>query len=319
MLRFLARRLALLLLTTAVAATLVFFAVQVLPGDIGRTVLGPFAGQEAVAALNRQLGTDRPLPLRYLSWIAGVATGDWGRSFAFEVPVLPLVWERLQRSLILAVAALATVLPLAVLAALAAGRRAGGWLDRGLGLGALALGATPEFVTGVVLLLVFAVWLDWLPVQALAPEGAGALERLRHLALPVLCLSLLLFSYFFRMTRANVLKALGSDYVRTAVLKGLAERTVLWRHVLPNAVVPTIAVAGGQFGWLVGGLVVVETLFRYPGIGSLAHGAALNKDVPLLAGCALAITAVFALGNIAADLAAALLDPRLREAASDAG
>lgn len=312
MLRFAARRTMLLVATLVLASILVFALTDLLPGDVGRIVLGPFAPQDAVDRLNRDLGADRPAVLRYAGWIAGVLRGDWGRSHAFDAPVLPLVAERLGRSLVLAGAALVVLVPLSIAAGIAAARREGGPLDRVLTIAGLAVGALPEFVTGVFLILIFGLWLNLLPIQALAPDGAGPLERAAHLVMPVACLSLLLFAYLFRMTRASVIEALSADYTRTAVLKGLPERVVIRRHVLRNALPPTLAVAGAQLGWLVGGLVVVETLFKYPGIGSLLHVAATNKDLPLLVGCVIAVTGVFALGNLAADLLHAALDPRLR-------
>jgi peptide/nickel transport system permease protein len=311
MLRFAARRLMLLAVTLAVASVLVFALTDLIPGDVGRIVLGPFAPQEAVDNLNRELGADRPLVERYAAWIAGIAQGDWGRSHAFDAPVLPLVAERLGRSLAMAGAALAVVVPASLLAGIVAARREGGPADRILTVFGLAVGALPEFVTGVFLILVFGLWLKALPIQALPPEGAGPLETLAHLALPVACLAILMFAYLFRMTRASVIEALAADYTRTAVLKGLDSRTVMRRHVLRNALPPTLAVIGAQVGWLVGGLVVVETLFKYPGIGSLMHFAATNKDLPLLVGCAIAVTGVFAVGNLVADLLHAALDPRL--------
>lgn len=314
MLRFAARRTILLAATLALASVLVFALTDLLPGDVGRIILGPFAPQDAVDRLNQELGADRPAVRRYVDWVAGVLRGDWGRSHAFDTPVLPLVAGRLGRSLVLAGAALVILVPLSVAAGVAAARREGGPLDRALTVAGLAVGALPEFVTGVFLILIFGLWLELLPIQALAPDGAGALQRAAHLVMPVACLSLLLFAYLFRMTRASVIEALAADYTRTAVLKGLPGRVVIRRHVLRNALPPTLAVAGAQLGWLVGGLVVVETLFKYPGIGSLLHFAATNKDLPLLVGCVIAVTGVFALGNLAADLLHAVLDPRLRHA-----
>jgi peptide/nickel transport system permease protein len=222
------------------------------------------------------------------------------------------VLERLGRSLLLAASGLAVLVPLAIASGVAAARREGGIFDRVLSTVSLAVGALPEFVTGVFLILVFGIWLAILPIQALPPENAGPLTVAAHLVLPIGCLVLLLFAYLFRMTRASMIEALAADYTRTATLKGLPPRTVIWRHVLRNALLPTVTVIGAQIGWLVGGLVVVETLFKYPGIGSLIHFAATNKDIPLLVGCSLAITFVFALGNLAADLLYAVLNPRVR-------
>ncbi|ABI56437.1 ABC transporter permease [Alkalilimnicola ehrlichii MLHE-1] len=312
MLRYTLRRLLMLGLTLVVASLLVFALTTVLPGDVGRIMLGPFADEAAVAQVNRELGLDQPVVQRYLDWVGGVLRGDWGHSYTLEAPVLPLALERLGRSLLLAGLALALLIPTALAAAVVAGRRAGGWLDRTGSITALVLSAMPEFVTGVLLIMVFGVMLGWLPVQALPPEGSGLPETLRHLLMPALSLALLLFAYLFRMARDGMITELRADYTRTAVLKGLPPGVVIRRHVLRNALLPTVTVIGAQVGWLVGGLVVVESLFRYPGIGGLIHGAALDKDIPLLAGCALLITLVYALANMLADLVYAALNPKVR-------
>lgn len=317
MLRYTLRRLLLLGVTLAVASVLIFLMTAVLPGNVGRIVLGPFATADAVAALNAQLGLDRPIPLRYWAWISGVLTGDWGRSLSLDTAVLPLALERLGRSLMLAGLALALLIPVALAAGVAAGLRPGGVFDRSASVVGLALGAMPEFVTGVLLIVVFGIGLGWLPVQALPPDGAGLLEWLRRLLMPALSLVLLLFAYLFRMTRAGMLSELDADYTRTAVFKGLPRAVVIRRHVLRNALLPTITVIGAQLGWLVGGLVVVESLFRYPGIGSLLQSAAANKDIPLLAGGALLVALVFASANLVADLVYAALNPRVRHALAD--
>jgi len=312
--RFVLRRLLLLLITLAVASVLIFAMTTVLPGNVGRIVLGPFASDQAVQALNHQMGLDRAIPVRYWDWISGVLTGDWGQSLSLDTAVLPLALERLGRSLLLAAYALALLVPVAILAGVVAGRRQGGLFDRVTSIVGLTFGAMPEFVTGVLLIVVFGIWLGWLPVQALPPDGAGLLATLRHLLMPALSLVLLLFAYLFRMARSGMLDELAADYTRTAVLKGLPPAVVIRRHVLRNALLPTITVIGAQLGWLVGGLVVVESLFRYPGIGSLMKAAADNKDIPLLAGCALLITVVYGFANLAADLVYAWLNPRVRHA-----
>ncbi len=303
-----------LLVTLAVASLLIFLITAVLPGNVGRIILGPFASEAAVESLNRELGMEQPVPVRYLSWMGGVLRGDWGQSHTLDTAVLPLALERLGRSLLLAAYALLLLVPPALLAAVIAGRRPDSMFDRTVSVIGLSLGAMPEFVTGVLLIMVFGVLLGWLPVQALPPEGAGLLESLRYLLMPALSLALLLFAYLFRMARAGMIQELGTAYTRTAVLKGLPRGAVIRRHVLRNALLPTVTVIGAQVGWLVGGLVVVETLFRYPGIGSLVHAAAVDKDIPLLAGCALLITLVYTLANLFADLLYAALNPRVRHA-----
>ncbi|MCS4503142.1 ABC transporter permease [Arhodomonas aquaeolei] len=318
MTRFVLRRLLLLGVTLLVASVLIFLMTSVMPGNVGRIVLGPFASDASVAELNRQLGLDQPAVLRYLQWLGGVLTGDWGRSLTLDTAVLPLALARLGRSLLLAAYALMLLVPVAIAAGVAAGRRPGGWFDRLASVVGLTFGAMPEFVTGVFLIVGLGVGLGWLPVQALPDEGAGLVTWLRHLLMPALSLVLLLFAYLFRMVRTGMLSELAADYTRTAVLKGLPRRRVIRHHVLRNALLPTITVIGAQLGWLVGGLVVVETLFRYPGIGSLMEYAASNKDVPLLAGCALLITGVFGLANLAADVVYAWLNPRVRHALAGA-
>ncbi|WP_083251326.1 ABC transporter permease [Acidihalobacter yilgarnensis] len=311
---YIVRRLLLLGVTLSVASALIFALTSVLPGNVGRIMLGPFASQHAVDVLNLQLGANLPLWDRYLHWLGGIARGDWGHSLVYGAPVLPLVLDRLGHSLVLATAGLALLLPSAIASGVYAALHEGGAFDRVVSVVSLSFGAIPEFVTGVLLIVIFGIALHWLPIQALPPSGADLLSWLRHLLMPAIALALTLFSYVFRMARGGMIEALAADYTRTAVLKGLPPRQVLWRHVLRNALLPTITVAGAQIGWMVGGLVVVETLFRYPGIGSLTYSAATNKDVPLLVGCSLMITLVFALANFLADLLHALLDPRVRHA-----
>ncbi len=314
MLRYLLRRLGLLLLTVVMASVLIFALTSVLPGNVGRIVLGPFASAQAVASLNHQLGLDQPVLVRYGVWLWGIVHGDWGKSLALEVPILPLVTIRLLRSLGLALFSLVLLVPAALAAGVIAARRQGGLFDRLVSVVGLAIGAIPEFVTGVFLIFIFGLWLRVLPVQALPQGHPGLADYLWHLLLPAVTLTLLLFAYLFRMTRAGMIEALAADYTRTAVLKGLPERVVVWQHVLRNGVLPTITVIGAQLGWMVGGLVVVETLFQYPGIGSLIEYAAVNRDIPLLTGCSLVITVIFACSNLIADLVYAALNPRVRHA-----
>lgn len=314
MARYVARRLGLLLLTVVMASALIFALTSVLPGNVGRIVLGPFASAQAVANLNHQLGLDKPVLLRYGDWLWGIVRGDWGRSLALDVPILPLVTTRLLRSLGLALFSLVLLVPSALAAGAVAARRQGGLFDRLVSVVGLAIGAIPEFVTGVFLIFIFGLWLKVLPVQALPQGQAGLGDYLLHLLLPAVTLTLLLFAYLFRMTRTGMVEALAADYTRTAVLKGLPERVVVLHHVLRNGVLPTITVIGAQLGWMVGGLVVVETLFQYPGIGSLIEYAAVNRDIPLLTGCSLVITFVFACSNLIADLVYAALNPRVRHA-----
>jgi peptide/nickel transport system permease protein len=306
------KRALLSLVTLWLLSVLVFAAGQWLPGDVGRAMLGPLADAHAVAALNHQLGTDRPVLVQYAQWLAGVAHGDLGTSYAYRAPVASFLGPALFNSLKLAALSFAIVVPLSLVAGVAAALRANRWLDRVLSMLGATLAVVPEFVSAIVLILVFAVWLQWLPMSASAPPDAGVLSQIGHLVLPALPLVFVFFGYFARMTRTGTIDALASDYTRTAILKGLPFRTVLWRHVLRNALLPTVTVATTQLGYMIGGLVVVESLFHYQGIGGLIFDAAKSKDFPVLEAGVLAIGAVYLLTNLFADLLYGLLDPRLR-------
>ncbi len=291
---------------------MVFLGGQVLPGNVGRTILGPLADQRAVEALNTRLGLDRSLIVQYWDWISNFVQGDMGTSYVFRSPVAPLVLEALGHTLKLAAVALALVVPLGILAGVIAALNVNRPIDRIISLGGLSATVLPEFVTGIILILIFGVWLRWLPISATWPPGAGFLTQLHHLILPALPLVLVLFGYIARMARSGMIEALDSDYVRTAVLKGLPWRTVIWRHVLRNALLPTITVIATQTGYLVGGLVVVETLFRYQGIGSLIFTAARGKDFPILEGGILTIGIMLAIATLLADMLYSVLNPRIR-------
>lgn len=310
--RFLARRFAYSLVTLFVLSLLVFFAGQVLPGNVGRTILGPFADQQAVDVLNHQLGVDRPLVLQYGTWVWRFLQGDMGQSYSYRAPVAPIVMQSLGHSLKLATVAFLLVVPLGVLGGVVAALNVNRPLDRIISLAGLSATAMPEFVTGIVLILIFGVWLRWLPVSATSPEGASPLTQLYYLTLPAVSLLFVLFGYIARMARAGMIEALDSDYTRTAVLKGLPWRTVIWRHVLRNALLPTITVIANQTGYLIGGLLVVETLFRYQGIGSLIFTSSTSKDFPMLEACVLIIGITYAVATLLADLLYSFLNPRIR-------
>jgi peptide/nickel transport system permease protein len=302
------------LVTLLLLSMLVFAGVRILPGDAGRAILGPLADPAAVAALNHQLGADRPAAVLYWQWVSGFVTGDMGQSYLYRAPVAPLVGRALANSLKLAAVAFALVVPLSIGAGVYAAARAGRWQDRAITLAGLSLAVVPEFVSAIVLILVLGVWLRWLPIAAGTRPGTGALEQLRHLLLPALPLVIVLFGYIARIARAGTVTALQAEYTRTATLKGLPRHTVILRHVLRNALLPTVTVVASQLGYMIGGLVVVETLFRYQGIGSLILSAARAKDFPVLEAAVLAVGVVYVLAALAADGLSAALDPRQRAA-----
>ena len=283
-----------------------------LPGNVGRAMLGPFADQRAVDTLNHELGADRPLLVQYFTWIEGIFTGDLGMSYAYRAPVAPFLETALLNSIKLAAVAFFLVVPLGIFGGVISALYRGRALDRIISVVGLSATIVPEFVSGIVLILIFGVWLRWFPISATAPADAGLLIQLYHLILPALPLVLILFGYIARMARAGMIEALDAEYTRTAVLKGLSYGQVIWRHVLKNALLPTISVIATQTVYLIGGLVVIEILFHYQGIGSLIYTAANKKDFPMLQAGVMAVGVLFALATLAADLIYATLNPRIR-------
>lgn len=310
--RFFVRRLALALITLFLLSVLVFLGCQVLPGNVGLAILGLDADPHAVEVLNRQFGLDRPLLVQYSSWISHFLHGDMGLSYTYRAPVTPFVMHALGNSLKLAAVAILLVVPLSIIGGVVAALNVNRPLDRIISLGGLSATVLPEFVSGIVLILTFGVWLSWLPISAAWPDGAGLSTQLYYLIAPAISLMLALFGYFTRMVRAGMIEALDSDYTRTAVLKGLSWRLVIWRHVLRNALLPTITVVATQAGYLIGGLMVVETMFRYQGIGSLIFHAAGHKDLPMLEAAVMVVGIAFAIATVVADLLYSLLNPRIR-------
>jgi peptide/nickel transport system permease protein len=313
MLRLIGRRLLLMIPTLILVSILIFALAEVLPGDVGRTILGPYATQEQVDILNTQMGIDRPLYERYLSWAGGFVTGDWGESLLLKTAVFPTVMRALGNSLLLAGFALVIIVPTSILIGVFAGLRRDSGLDRAITISTLSMTVIPEFVSGVILLYIFAVWLKWLPVTAMPPDGSPFVDRFYYLILPAIPLMFLELGYIARMARVGTVQVLAMPYIRTAVLKGLPRRRVVFGHVLRNAMVPTVTVIGSQVGWLIGGLVVVETLFSYPGIGRVMVESALNHDVPVLEASVLMVAIVYMFANLVADIVVALLNPRIRK------
>ncbi len=312
MLRYVLKRVGLAAVTLFLLSVIVFALSQVLPGNVARSVLGQFATQEAIDDLNHQIGADRSAVVQYLDYMRGFVRGDLGLSLASQSPVWSILQPALVNSLKLAALAFVIVVPLSILGGIVAGLRAGTSGDRTITIFGLSMSAMPEFVTGIILILVFVILLGWLPVTAQWNEGAGPLTQVRHLLLPSLCLALVLFGYIARITRAGVIEAADADYTRTAVLKGLPTRTVIRRHVLRNALLPTIAVVATQTSYLVGGLLIVEGLFNYQGIGLQVYLSAQQKDFTVLTSAVLVLGLVVLFVTLIADILYGLLNPRVR-------
>ena len=299
-------------MTLWLLSLLVFAGGRMLPGNVGRAMLGPFADQKAVDVLNHEMGTDRPLLIQYGDWISGFVTGDLGLSYAYRSPVAPFLTTALMNSAKLAAVAFLLVVPLGILGGVIAALYRGRAADRIITVAGMSATIVPEFVSGIVLILIFGVWLRWFPISATWPPGAGPLTQIYYLLLPSIPLVLILFGYIARMARAGMIEALDAEYTRTAVLKGLSYTQVIWRHVLRNALLPTISVIATQTVYLIGGLVVIEILFHYQGIGSLIYTAANKKDFPMLQAGVMTVGALFALTTLLADLLYARLNPRIR-------
>ncbi|MEI6449311.1 MAG: ABC transporter permease, partial [Actinomycetes bacterium] len=246
MLRLIGRRLLLMVPTLILVSILIFALAEVLPGDVGRSILGPYATDEQVRILNKELGADKPLYERYARWAGGFVTGDWGDSLLLKVPVFPTVMKALGNSLLLAGFALLIIVPVSIVLGVFAGLRRDSVLDRGITISTLSMTVIPEFVSGVVLLYIFAVWLKWLPVTAMPPDGSPFVSRFYYLILPAIPLMFLELGYIARMARVGTVQVLAMPYIRTAVLKGLPRRRVIFGHVLRNAMVPTVTVIGSQ-------------------------------------------------------------------------
>jgi peptide/nickel transport system permease protein len=309
---FLARRLLALALTLLAASLIVFTVMEVLPGDPAAVMLGVGAQPDTLAALRAELGLDRPVVERYLRWLGGLLSGDLGRSYTYGVPVAELVAERLVVSLPLAVLALtlaaALGIPMGVLAAARRGRPA----DTGImALSQLGV-AIPNFWFAILLILLFAVQLRWLPAGGFAGWEQGPWLGLRSLLLPAVALALPQAAILARVTRSAVLECLGEDYVRTARAKGLPPSVALWRHAVPNALIPVVTILGLQFSFLLAGTIIVEQVFYLPGIGRLIFQAIAQRDLIVVESLVVLLAFTVVLVNFLVDLAYAWLDPRLR-------
>jgi peptide/nickel transport system permease protein len=312
MARYLARRLLLALVTLWLLVTIVFTISNVLPRDVGRTILGPFAPQESVDALNERLGTNRPLFIRYVESIEGIVTLDFGESFVSGQPVLPQILAAAGRSAKLAGLALIITIPLSIAAGLYAARRRDSKSDRAIVLLGVTSSSIPEFITATILVVVVGVQLGWLPVLATPPPDADILTQVRYLLMPAIAMAIVYFGYIARMTRAGTIEVLQSDYTRTAAMKGLTTTQTMRHHVLRNALVPTVAVIAVQIGYLFGGIIAVEKIFNYNGMGATMLFAAQRKDLPMLTAGVIVIGIVYMLATLTADLLTAWMNPRIR-------
>lgn len=312
MAHFILRRMGFLVLTVLLTSLIIFTVTQLLPGDVARAVLGREAGQEALEAFREERGLNDPLPVQYGRWLVNFVTGDWGESLSTRSSIFPIVLERLRNSLYLTFMTMMIAVPLAILLGVTAGLHEGQLIDDAISTGSLAVVGLPEFITGLVLIQIFARWLGWLPANSSIEPGSSFIESLPMLILPALTATLVLLAYIIRLTRAGVVEELKRPYVRTAALKGLPRRVVIFNHVLRNALLPTITVIAISFGWLISGLIVIENVYNYPGLGRLLVFAIDRYDLPLLQAITMVTVMGFALANLVADIIFAWLNPRIR-------
>lgn len=295
-----------------VVSMAIFAITEILPGDAAKMIMRQGATHQNLEKIRKDLGLDRPAHVRYISWVGGVLQGDLGTSFVQKRPIFDITKSRLSNSIILAMFAFIISVPTAIAAGVWAGLRPDGKVDRVVSLSSMVGISLPEFVTGVILILIFSSWLGLLPSTSSILPGTNPITRPQILILPSLTLTGVLFAYIMRMTRANVIEVMQAHYVRTAILKGISQKRVILRHIVPNAMLPTITVVGQNIGWMLGGLIIVESVFAYPGMGLLLLTAIQNRDVPLLQTLSLIITATYAISNLIADVSYAILDPRIR-------
>ena len=313
MIRYIVKRLGLMALTLLVTSILIFSLTQLLPGDIAKLVLGRDATATAVENFNERFGLDQPVWRQYLNWISGFLTADWGISYtAGSPPVRPLVISRMANSLILALVTLVIAIPFSLFLGVISAMKEGSWIDHTVSLMSLSVVGLPEFVTGIVLINIFALHLGWFSASSMIPQDLNFFGWIRILILPAITASLVLIGYITRMTRSSTLEEIKKPYVRTALLKGMKRTTVIFRHVLRNALLPSITIIAISFGWLMGGLVVIENVFNYPGMGSLLVTAVNFKNLPVLQAISMIIVFYFSLANLVADLLYAYQDPRIR-------
>ncbi|GHC94933.1 peptide ABC transporter [Pseudorhodoferax aquiterrae] len=316
MLRFLAQRLAAVVPVLLVVAVIVFLILRLTPGDPAAVIAGNNATNEDIDRIREQLGLSKPLLAQFWIWFSGVLQGDLGYSFYLNKPVTELIGQRIEPTLSLAAGTLLLSVLLAVPLGTLAAWRMGGWLDRILSGFSVAGFSIPVFVVGYVLIYLFAIELQWLPVQGyrrlFGPSSQGVGPWAYQLVLPWVTLSTIYVALIARITRASVSEALTEDYIRTARAKGLRESAVLMRHALANAAVPIATVIGIGVALLIGGVVVTETVYAIPGLGSLTVDAVLNRDFPVIQGVVLFFSVLYVLVNLLVDLSYLVLDPRIR-------
>jgi len=312
MLIFLARRILSTVPVLVIVALIVFLMLRLAPGDPAAAIVGDSGTSENIAKVREQLGLNESLPVQFVRWSGRLLQGNLGESYFMKKTVVDLIGQRIEPTVSLAAVTLVVTILVAVPLGVVAAWRHGGWLDRML-MGFSVMGfSIPAFVIGYVLIWIFALHLQWLPVQGYQRLSQGPLPWIKHLILPSITLSIIYVALIARVTRAAVAEAMTEDYIRTARAKGISEKRVLMRHALANAAIPIVTVIGIGIALLIGGVVVTETVFAIPGLGQLTVDAVLSRDFPLIQGITLFFSVVYVLVNLLIDLSYLVFDPRIR-------
>lgn len=309
---YILRRLLAIMAILVVMSILIFAVTQILPGNVAYVIVGQFATPDVVAAVEERLGLNDPAYVQYWRWASGLLVGDLGQSMVMDRPVAPLVFDALGASALLAVASFIFVTIVGIVLGVVAAVRENRLTDHAVSIFTYLGISVPEFFWGIVLIIVFARYLNLLPTSGIGDLSDGFWSWLSYLVLPAATLTFTLIAHVSRLTRSSMIETLRSNYVRNARAKGLPERTIIFRHALRNALLPTITILAIDVGWLMGGIVVVETVFAYPGIGRLLVFAIERHDLPLIQASILIIAAIYAFANLTADLLYAFFNPKIR-------
>jgi peptide/nickel transport system permease protein len=312
MLVYLLKRISYIFCILVVMSILIFAITQVLPGNVARMIIGQFASEDSVKALEEKLGLNDPLQVQYWRWASSILRGDLGNSLIMERPIAPVLRDALQRSAVLAGMAFFFVTIIGIGLGVLAAVKQNQPTDHGISILTYFGISVPEFFWGIVLMLLFSRYLGWLPSSGYAPLSKGFWKWFSHLIAPTATLTFTLIAHVSRLTRSSMLETLRRPYITAARAKGLPERIVLGRHALPNALLPTITVLAIDVGWLFGGIVVIETVFAYPGLGRLLMFGIERRDIPLIQVSILVITAIYSFSNLIADLLYTYFNPRIR-------
>jgi len=308
------RRLLLSLLTLFIISLIVYVGVEALPGDSATGYLGQWATPESLAALREEFGLNVPIHVRYLNWLGDILRGDLGVSMVKRKPVIELIGNRFRNTVVLTITSALVGIPLAIVLGVIAGLMRDKLPDVIISTTSIVAMTLPGFVTATVLIYIFAIRLEWFPAITLVPSDVPVIELFDTMLLPIITLTMIMVAHILRLVRTNMIDVMVSDYVQMARLKGVPTRQIVFKHALPNAMLPTINIVALTLAWLVGGVAIIETVFNFPGIGKLLIDAITDRDFALVQGIAMILSGIYIALNLTADLLSLVLNPKLRTA-----